>query len=151
MYFILLGRLKCILGNINDLWQCYKCGICCENLFTNSIIIFPSDVNGICKEMKIEKKEFLAKYCVSKDIPYGSTSIKVFFMRVKKDRKCVFLNNSLCMIYHIRPIQCQKTPFEFFAYSKLWEYMPCVDKEQYIEEKSYDKDVKLIKELLNGY
>lgn len=151
VYFILLGRLKSILGNINNSFQCYKCGVCCENLFNNSIVMFPSDVNRIHKEMKIEKKEFLTRYCVHKDISYGNSSIRVFFMKVEKNRKCVFLNNNLCTIYNIRPIQCKKTPYNFFPYSKLWEYMPCVNREQYIKRNSYTEDMELIKELLKGY
>lgn len=150
-YFVLLWRLKNTLSNINNLFRCYKCGICCENLFPNSIVIFPSDVIRICDGMNMEKKVFLAKYCVGKDIPCGDSSIKVYFMKVGKDRKCVFLNNSLCTIYNIRPTQCKKTPYDFFAYKKLWGYMPCVKGEYYSERKSYDEDMELLKELLHGY
>lgn len=151
MYFILLGRLKGILDNINNSFQCYKCGTCCENLFSNSIIVFPSDIDRICKTMKIKKKEFITKYCIRKDILYENSSIKIYFMKVEKDRKCAFLDNRLCRIYEVRPIQCKRTPYNFFAYKKLWEYMPCVDNEKYIDGQSYNEDIELIRELLKGY
>ena len=38
-----------------------------------------------------------------------------------------------------------------FAYKKLWEYMPCVDNEKYIDGQSYNEDIELIRELLKGY
>lgn len=39
----------------------------------------------------------------------------------------------------------------FFAYKELWEYMPCVNKRYYVEQKSYGQDMELVKELLEGY
>ena len=69
----------------------------------------------------------------------------------KKNRKCAFLDNRLCRIYEVRPIQCKRTPYNFFAYKKLWEYMPCVDNEKYIDGQSYNEDIELIRELLKGY
>jgi Fe-S-cluster containining protein len=101
--------------------------------------------------MKIKKKEFITKYCIRKDILYENSSIKIYFMKVEKDRKCAFLDNRLCRIYEVRPIQCKRTPYNFFAYKKLWEYMPCVDNEKYIDGQSYNEDIELIRELLKGY
>lgn len=88
---------------------------------------------------------------MGEDVSYGNRSVKVYFMKVEKNRKCVFLSNCLCTIYDARPIQCKKTPYDFFAYKELWEYMPCVNKRYYVEQKSYGQDMELVKELLEGY
>lgn len=139
------------MNNTNKSFQCYKCGLCCKNLFQNSIVIFPSDAERICRVIGISKKEFLVNYCVDKNIQYGNKSVKVFFIKVDKSRQCAFLRNNLCTIYPDRPIQCQRTPYDFFSYIELWKYMPCIIKNEYPEGQSYFGDRELVNELLKGY
>ena len=60
------------MDNINNSFQCYKCGTCCENLFSNSIIVFPSDIDRICKAMKIKKRSSLQSIVLE----------RIFYMKI---------------------------------------------------------------------
>lgn len=132
-------------------FRCSKCGECCKNLCLYSIVVFPSDVKRICNDMGISKDEFLASRCDFKDITSGNKSTRVYFLKPDENNECFFLKDRLCSIYKIRPVQCVRTPYEFFSYISLWEYMPCVNANEYVEGYSYTDDIKLVRELLYGY
>ena len=132
-------------------FYCNMCGCCCKNLDEYSIILFPSDIAYMSEEFAISKEEFTVRYCVKKDIEYSDKHIVVYFMKINADKKCQFLKDDICTIYDIRPTQCRYTPYNFFAYYELWGYMPCVKSKLYPEGNSYERDMKLIEELRNGY
>lgn len=132
-------------------FECYRCGMCCKNLLQNSIMIFPSDAKRISEAIRVTKEQFLTQYCEFKEVTYSTGCLNVYYLKINKTRQCMFLENDLCSIYKYRPVQCKRTPYDFFSYKSLWEYMPCVNKEKYLEGKSYSKDMELIHELFTGY
>lgn len=135
----------------NNDFHCNKCGNCCRNLQPFSIVIFPSDVSSISEHLNVSNKIFLQKFCTSKNICIESQNIRIFYMNILSNGNCPFLNNNTCSIHEYKPIQCKRTPFNFFFYKELWEYMPCFDKTKDFDQTSYNKDMELMKEVICGY
>ncbi len=129
--------------------NCNKCGLCCQG--SMGPFVFPSDLQRISTSLGIEKKLFLAEYCVHCDIP--NTSMLTIFSLKMRDGRCIFLNKSnLCEIYEDRPYQCKNAPFKFLADYRFWKHMPCVEEKDFNNINSSELDKQIFKELLTiGY
>lgn len=82
-------------------FKCKKCGFCCDN---TSIQLYPFDVFEICRELKIDSKEFhkrYTKFIIDKGMPRCILS---------NNPHCPFKIESLCSIHDKRPLRCRLFP-----------------------------------------
>ena len=88
-------------------FRCIKCGICCGDTKEKirHILLLPSEAEQIAKVTLQPISKFAVK--IKGRVPY-SYEIK----KRAEDGKCVFLENSLCKIYSLRPLICKFYPFE---------------------------------------
>ena len=150
MYFQVLRRQenllimkKCDVKQI----QCKQCGFCCRNLKKYSIMIFPEDIRKLSENLAITENEFIESYCEFDDMLFEDERIHICYLKTD-NIDCPFLRENLCTIHSQKPIQCKRTPYHFFAYYDIWGYMPCVNKNNYPEGKSYIDDIELIKKFI---
>ena len=129
-------------------FQCTQCGICCKNLKRYSVMLFPEDIRKLSNEFAITRYKFIELYCEYKDIIYEDKVLRICYLKTN-NTDCPFLKGNLCTVHLQKPIQCKRTPYDFFAYYEIWGYMPCVCKESYPEGESYENDIALIKKLMD--
>lgn len=133
--------------------ECKKCGKCCcvNELRTHiNVIILQDDLVSISKFLKIDKKEFVGCYCVCKSINLGSNQNHNIYLLKALNGKCIFLENSLCKIHNVKPLQCKLAPYHLFSTSNLWNHLPCYSK----KENKYavtESDINFVKKILEGY
>ena len=87
-------------------YRCEKCARCCgdtENR-VRSILLLKSDIKRISEKKALCPDAFAQK--IAGFEPY------LYRMRTNTDRKCVFLRNTSCSIYPIRPLICRFYPFQ---------------------------------------
>ncbi len=124
--------------------QCAKCGECCKG-FSNEklVVLFPIDLQTIPAVLKIEKDEFLKKYCESSTLHTAVKEVTLYTLKYI-DGQCIFLKDNLCEIFSFKPIQCQRAPFNFF-WSGTIEYKYKCMQNIYIPDswssEYYDKEL----------
>lgn len=84
-------------------FKCTQCSGCCTG-FPGYVWIEDEEIEKMYKFLKISKEEFLKTYTRK---VYGKISLKENFINYD----CCFLKNKKCMIYEVRPKQCQNFPF----------------------------------------
>ncbi|MDD4983929.1 MAG: YkgJ family cysteine cluster protein [Candidatus ainarchaeum sp.] len=110
---------------------CSGCDLCCRKY---TIFTFPENAKEIAFFLRISVKDFLNKYANyyielydlennaklspvdDKKIAekYGKSCFMAFSL--KSDSKCVFLENSECKIYDVRPLICRLFPnYKFYG------------------------------------
>lgn len=124
---------------------CKKCGKCCKG--TMGPLIFPSDVEIICRFLKISHQEFYRLYCEQQILSLKTKEIIAYSIR-KTGNACTFLSGCLCKIYKVRPYQCRMAPYKFLSESKLWGHLECLDENRLKNSNSSKLDKKIFKELL---
>ncbi len=129
--------------------KCNKCGICCKGSL--GPFIFPSDLKSISSYLRIEKHQFLNRYCELNTIP-NDFGLLIYSLKTY-DGKCVFLNESnLCEIFEHRPYQCKNAPFRFLSKYEFWHDMPCIEEKDFIGVDSLEADKAVFEELITiGY
>jgi Fe-S-cluster containining protein len=88
-------------------FHCTKCGICCGDTKekTRHILLLNLEAEQIAKATAQPIPAFAAK--IHNKTPY------VYEMKKTAEKeKCVFLENSRCTIYPLRPLICRFYPFE---------------------------------------
>jgi Fe-S-cluster containining protein len=90
----------------NVRYTCNRCAKCCGDTKerVRSILLLEAEAERIAKKTSKKIEDFAEK--VEKAQPY------VYQMRKTVEGKCVFLKDSLCSIYHIRPLICKCYPFQ---------------------------------------
>lgn len=106
----------------NEIWykngikfKCQNCGTCCKNLskLDSCVYLNGDDIKNIASFLNISKAEFIKNYTVKR---YEYIVIK------SPDKDCIFLKDNKCIIYKVRPIQCQAWPFwEINLIKKNWD------------------------------
>jgi Fe-S-cluster containining protein len=87
-------------------FHCTKCGICCGDTKekTRHILLLKAEAEHIAKSTAHPITEFATR---TEKTPY------VYEMKkTTTDGKCVFLKNTRCTIYPLRPLICRFYPFE---------------------------------------
>jgi Fe-S-cluster containining protein len=130
--------------------MCEKCTICCgdtENK-VRSILMLKIEAKQISQHTGKSIEQFAES--VAEFEPY------CFRMKKTKDKKCVFLQGSLCTIYELRPLVCRFYPFELKNAGDgrhIFDYTsecPAIGKGQRLGKSFFDElfltSVKLMKE-----
>lgn len=109
-------RLKNIVDNLENMqigldeqfkFHCTQCGKCC--IHREDILLNPKDVYGMAKELGIEPKDFIDRYC---EIYIGSDS-KNPVVRLKPKgsvKRCPLLKDRKCMVHKAKPTVCAMFP-----------------------------------------
>lgn len=84
-------------------FKCLGCSSCCTG-FPGYVWIKEDEIEKIYKFLKISKETFLKTY--TRKIS-GLISLKENFVNYD----CCFLQDKKCLIYEVRPKQCQTFPF----------------------------------------
>lgn len=126
--------------------ECKKCGKCCMG--TMGPIVFPSDIESICRFLRISHQEFYKVYCQKYELHVKSKEVILYAIK-KVGKGCAFLNHCLCDIYQVRPYQCRMAPYNFLTTSGLWGHMECLDKQMLEKRDSSEMDKEVFKKLLH--
>lgn len=129
--------------------KCNKCGTCCKNKL--GPIVFPNDIPAICNFLNIKSYVFLKEYCIKKTFASEQKSIDVYTIK-SNNYGCIFLDNRLCKIFHVRPFQCVHAPLSFLGYYEYWKHMPCISPNDFKNIDTSISDKAIFKQLLEiGY
>ncbi len=91
-------------------FECKNCAQCCRADYgDNTVVIFPSEIRCICEKTGLTRDDF-AIPAPSQDRD-AKGSIHTFEWVLKKNGDCIFLKDSLCSIYEVRPYICKTYPF----------------------------------------
>lgn len=133
----------------NKIVYCNKCGECCRSDL--GPLILPNDIIQISKAINETECDFLQKYCNQKIFLLNNRQFYLYFLKTEKNG-CIFLRNSLCSIYNIRPYQCRYAPYQCFSSFDCWDNWACIDINVLKECDTMQNDLRLIKEALEyGY
>ena len=126
--------------------------MCCKdnNNLEGMVIVYPSDVGGLCNFLSCTKTAFFDRFCDNDFVRFNGKKIP-FYKLKKNDGNCIFLSQNLCSIYPVRPIQCRRAPFNYLASDDMWGHLNCVEKNDFKDCYSTQDDIKLVTELLMGY
>ena len=85
---------------------CERCAICCGDTEerNRSILLLQIETQRISKKILKQICDFAEKV--------GGSDPYVYRMKKTGDGKCVFLRDSLCSIYELRPLICKFYPFQ---------------------------------------
>ena len=91
---------------MNLRFECDRCGLCCGDTKqkTRHILLLESEAEKIRSHTGRLVTDFSVK--VNDHDPY------VYEMKKSSEGKCVFLKDSRCSIYPVRPLICMFYPFE---------------------------------------
>lgn len=132
-------------------FECTKCGECCKGFTSEySVMLYPRDVEKLSKYFNITEPEFLRRFTVSKKSNIGENSIN--FRNIKyKNGICIFLDaENKCTVHEIKPVQCERTPFNYFWRAMQEVKFDCMKNVSVPKEWNTDQlDYELTKELLS--
>jgi len=96
-------------------FKCTECGQCCTGS-PGHVWLKEDDIEALCKELKIEREEFLRLYTRT---AYGLTSL----LEHPRTYDCVFLEGKRCKVYKARPKQCRTFPWwpEHLSSPEAWK------------------------------
>lgn len=100
-------------------FQCQQCSHCCRSE-PGYVYLSKSDLTKLLVWAKLNKEEFIEKYC--RFVPYYDGS-EVLCLLEKPGYDCIFWENGGCTAYEARPLQCSTYPFwSFLLESKeMWD------------------------------
>lgn len=97
-------------------FHCTQCGKCCIN--RHDIILSPSDIFKMAKELKLSNSKFIRKYC-SMHIGDHSRMPIIMLKPVGKDDRCPLLKNNKCSVHKVKPAVCGMYPLgRYIAFPK---------------------------------
>ena len=90
-------------------FSCMRCSVCCR-FESGFVFLSEEDVSMLCSTVKLEKLDFLEKYC--RWVP-GEAGEDVLSLKEKNNLDCVFWSSEQdgCSVYKTRPLQCRAFPF----------------------------------------
>lgn len=101
-----LKNEKSIIAFLDKIdFECQRCSSCCRHE-PGAVFLTENDVEKIYGSLKINKDEFLKRYC--RGLHYKN-NIYVS-LKERSNYDCIFWNNG-CLVYKARPIQCKTYPF----------------------------------------
>ncbi len=84
-------------------FKCVRCGYCCCE--AGYVVFTEQETHEAADFLNISKKELLYTYGL-KENEYGQ-----YYLTVKRNSCCSFLQNNLCIIQDAKPIQCASFPY----------------------------------------
>lgn len=85
-------------------FKCTECGKCCEGS-PGYIWVSNKEIEEIANFLKISVQQLKEKYLVLVGDKYSIRDLK------HANYRCIFLKDSKCQIYPVRPTQCKTYPF----------------------------------------
>ncbi len=82
-------------------FECTGCGDCCK-FAEGFVAVSPLEIDQISHYLNISYKQFVEVY---------TRKHQNIFVLKDKDNACIFLEDNLCKIYPVRPMQCSTYPF----------------------------------------
>lgn len=91
---------------VNVRFSCNQCGLCCGDTKqkTRHILFLESEAKSIASQTNLEITDF--SFQIDDKLPFR------YEMKKTSKGKCVFLKESKCTIYPMRPLICRFYPFE---------------------------------------
>jgi len=87
-------------------FKCTGCGKCCTGA-SGYVWVNEEEIKKICQHLQVPFQEFCRDYL---SLVEGQWTLRE--MKITEDRyDCIFLDGKRCMIYSIRPVQCQTFPW----------------------------------------
>jgi Fe-S-cluster containining protein len=83
-------------------FKCTGCGQCCTGS-PGYVWVNEKEIEAIANHLNVSKEEFMETHVRYVDGRYS--------LKEKSNFDCVFLQEKRCMIYSVRPIQCQTFPW----------------------------------------
>ncbi len=87
-------------------FECNRCSHCCRH-DPGLVFLSEEDTIRIPRYLRIERAEFLARYCRNVDIG----TVRRITIDERPNYDCVFWSENGCEIYEVRPLQCRSYPF----------------------------------------
>lgn len=87
-------------------FSCAQCAHCCKDE-PGFVFLSDEEIEHISSFLDIPNETFLKTYC--RLVPMGNFSMISIIEKPNND--CIFLNESGCSIYEVRPLQCRSYPF----------------------------------------
>ncbi|MGA9388307.1 MAG: YkgJ family cysteine cluster protein [Candidatus Bathyarchaeia archaeon] len=131
-------------------FKCERCAICCGDTEkkTRKILLLKLEANRISKKTVKNIATFAQE--IEGYEPY------VYEMKKTKNEKCIFLEDSVCSIYSMRPLICRFYPFELKAAGNnryVFNYTnecPCIDHGPELKRSYFDRLFKKSKESMKN-
>lgn len=87
-------------------FSCVQCSHCCKDE-PGYVFLSEKEISIIHKHLGLSQENFIKTYC--KKVQMGTFYMLSIIERPNND--CIFLTDSGCSIYPVRPIQCRSYPF----------------------------------------
>jgi Fe-S-cluster containining protein len=88
-------------------FSCTSCGKCCKT--KGSVWLSPDEISKTSKYLNLDMDTFIANYAHR-----TLSENELVWMQLKndpEDEACIFLEDTKCKIYEVRPVQCSTYPF----------------------------------------
>ena len=106
---------------------CFRCGECCREFSSEKgVILVPDDLSALSSRLSLSEAEFSDTYLNWNTITTGRGDLTIPFLK-SKTGDCPFLENSLCRVFEVRPLQCTRAPLDFFWQGHFPYEYPCQD------------------------
>lgn len=104
-------------------FSCTQCSRCCRHE-PGYVFLTENDVEQLLTALSINRKELFKTYLRVVDI----NGIKRISLREKDNFDCIFWENTGCVLYQYRPLQCRTYPFwsPFLASRDEWNSLESV-------------------------
>lgn len=131
-------------------FHCTQCGECCRH--RDDILLNPKDVYNMSKELKIDTRELIEKYCDS----YVGSNSRIPVVRLQPRgsvQRCPMLKYGKCIVHSAKPAICAMFPIGRYMVS---EYAPGADagKTQYFftnPKCGDDSETQTVREWLGAF
>ena len=131
-------------------FKCERCAICCGDTEKKirKILLLKLEADRISKKTVKNIAAFADE--IEGYEPY------VYEMKKAKNGKCIFLEDSVCSIYSMRPLICRFYPFELKAAGNnryIFDYTdecPCIDHGPELKRSYFDRLFRKSKELMKN-
>jgi len=114
-----------IAGKIREIgFSCVRCGSCCrqETPDSNQVMATATDIRAICSISGLPREDFCDPFPGA--VRIGERLTCTFNWELKRTGdECIFLSDSLCMVYPARPWICRTYPFRLTE--ETLEIFPC--------------------------
>lgn len=102
-------------------FNCIQCGECCRNMKDRPVIITGIELFKIHKELGIEPKEIIDRFCDIEHI--RNLRIPALKLKLQEDDSCIFLEGNKCLIHNAKPHNCLLMPIvKTLGYKYQYEY-----------------------------
>jgi Fe-S-cluster containining protein len=89
-----------------DETACQTCGAKCCRGSSGVVYFSKSELREMANFLQISEKEFLLDFTIKDGYKWSLKELKI-----DGEFHCVFLQNNICSIYSVRPLQCREFPF----------------------------------------